>query len=184
VFGSSRNDNHPKVLLVHSYHPGYEWVASLSFGVKKALSGSGAQLETFYMDTKRNTDEEWKVAMGKKALDIVQDWKPDVVITADDNAQAYFGKHLAGMRSPSVVFCGVNRPVETYNYPKPNVTGVIEKPHLLETIDFFTRLVPQSDTFLFLSDNSPTSMGVVQQIQQDPKLTSFQISFALPSTFE
>ncbi len=113
----------PKVLLVHSYHPEYPWVASLSFGVKKALSGSKAQIETFYMDTKRNTSEEFKTKMGKKALAVVEDWKPDIVITADDNAQAYFGRHLAGRTTPQVVFCGVNNPIENYGQRGQDLDG-------------------------------------------------------------
>jgi ABC-type uncharacterized transport system substrate-binding protein len=85
---------------------------------------------------------------------------------------------------PALVFCGVNNPIETYNYPRPNITGVKETPHILDTIEFYRRLQPKAERFLFLSDNSPTSEGVVHYIKSNKRIGDFLVGVELPSSFE
>ncbi|MBP7933809.1 MAG: hypothetical protein KA354_04090 [Phycisphaerae bacterium] len=41
-----------RVLLVHSCHPEYPWVDSVTQGVKAAMQGTRLALEVLYMDTK------------------------------------------------------------------------------------------------------------------------------------
>ena len=154
-----------KVLLVHSYHTGYPWVDAITQGAKRALAGSHAELEILYMDTKRKTSEEWKHQAGKRADDVVAEWQPDVVITADDNAQQYFAKNYAGRVSPQFVFCGVNAKPEKYGYPASNITGVLERPHYAETLRQLQQLVPDAKRVALLSDDSPTSAGAIEFIK-------------------
>ena len=49
--------NSKKILLLHSYHKEYPWVAAITAGVHKALAGQDIILNTFYMDTKRNPSD-------------------------------------------------------------------------------------------------------------------------------
>ena len=53
-----------KILLVHSYHAEYPWVDSITKGVQATLEGTGVDLDIFYMDTKRKTEEAWKFDPG------------------------------------------------------------------------------------------------------------------------
>ena len=124
-----------KVLLVHSYHAGYLWTDDITRGVKKGLAGSRAELEIFYMDTKRNPGEVWKIQAGKLAKKRVAETKPNVVITADENAQAYFAKDYVGQAYPQIVFCGVNAEASKYGYPASNVTGILERPYFVQSFD-------------------------------------------------
>ena len=107
------------MLLVESYHEGYPWVDSVDKGVRQGFEGTGVQLQIFYMDTKRNTGAQYATEAGNRAKELVNTFRPDVVITVDDNAQTYFAKEYAGKPSPQIVFCGVNaEPGATdYNFP-------------------------------------------------------------------
>lgn len=153
-----------KALLVHSYHSGYPWVDAITRGVQSGLANSGVELDVFYMDTKRQTDEPWKARAGKLAAQKVEQWAPDVVITADDNAQQYFGRQLVDGKLP-LVFCGVNAEPSQYGYPATNVTGVIERPFFKETLVFLQQIRPIHKVAV-LSCEDNTSRGAINFIKE------------------
>ena len=171
-----------KILVVQSYSNDYEWVNDISDGINDILDGKDIELEIYYMDTKRKTDEAWKEESGKIALKKVTDWQPDVVIAADDNAQKYFAKNLVGKSKPMVVFCGVNADPSEYGYPAKNVTGILERPHFTATLRQFKRIVPTANQIVVISDNSATSAGAIEYMKKQK--TEFDIvSWNLLSTF-
>ncbi|MCS7009995.1 MAG: ABC transporter substrate-binding protein [Anaerolineales bacterium] len=121
-----------KILWVDSYHAGYEWSDGIERGLRSILEPSGAQLEIFRMDTKRNPDLCQQA--GQQAWQTIQTFQPDVVIATDDNAQKCLVlPYLKGTELP-VIFAGVNWSVSEYKYPAPNVTGMIE-------VDLIDRLI-------------------------------------------
>jgi len=158
-----------KILLLHSYHPEYPWVASITSGVNEALQGKNVELEIFYMDTKRKTSQEWKVQAGKLAQEKIASFDPDVVIAADDNAQIFVTQKYAGKKRPFFVFCGVNGEPEDYGFPASNVTGLIERPLFKEAIDYARQFDPHIKTVAVLSDDGPTSVGTLNyMLSQEP----------------
>lgn len=127
-----------KVLYVDSYHRGYEWSDDIAKGVMLAFraklndddtvdnSHSSVELKIFRMDTKRTPDEEHKENVALKAKDIIDWWKPDVVITSDDNAAKYLlMTHYKNATLP-FVFCGINFDASKYGLPYSNATGMVE----------------------------------------------------------
>lgn len=170
-----------KLLLVHSYHPEYPWVHSITEGVRQGLKGSGVVLDVFYMDTKRRTDEAWKKEAGELARQKVSEWQPDVVITSDDNAQQYFALSYVGGELP-IVFCGVNSDPSKYGYPATNVTGVIERPHFNDTIEFVNEFKPIR-RIAMLSSDDPTSVGTHSYMKQLP-LDFEVLEFRMESDFD
>ena len=146
-----------KVLIVHSYNREYAWTYRIAIDIDKGLGDLPIESLTFYMDTKRHTDEASKVAAGQKAADIVTDWKPDMVIASDDNAQKYFASRYAGKAEPQVVFCGVNGDAKDYGYPASNVTGVVERPYFEETLKLLATLRPGFKRIAIISENTETS---------------------------
>jgi ABC-type uncharacterized transport system substrate-binding protein len=130
-----------RMLLVHSYHQGYRWCDTITEGVRSTIEGSGLQLDVCYMDTKRHTDDAWKVAAGHRAKQRVDRVHPDVILAADDEAQRYFAGGYLNTAMP-VVFTGVDADPSKYGYPAANVTGVIERAHFKESLDLAKRLRP------------------------------------------
>jgi len=123
-----------KILFVNSYHEGYEWSDGIETGVREVLDGTGVDLRFFRMDTKRDDSEEFGREAGRRAKAFLDDFKPDVLIAADDNAQKYLVvPYVKGTDLP-VVFCGVNWDASMYGYPAPNVTGMIELDMIQELV--------------------------------------------------
>jgi ABC-type uncharacterized transport system substrate-binding protein len=83
-------------------------------------------LQTFYMDTKRNSDETDKRSAAKQAMKLIENWNPDIVITSDDNAVKYLVTPMLKHSALPIVFSGVNWDAREYNLPKNQVTGMIE----------------------------------------------------------
>ncbi|MDH5256425.1 MAG: hypothetical protein OEX07_00400 [Gammaproteobacteria bacterium] len=114
-----------KCVLVMSYHKGYEWNDGIESGVIEKLAGV-CQLKKIYMDTKRNTGVVFGKAAGSKAKRIIDKFKPDILIAADDNASRYLVQRFYKDSSLPVIFCGVNWSAEEYGYPYQNATGMVE----------------------------------------------------------
>ncbi len=149
-----------RILIVHSYHENQaNHVGMMRAGVDEVLEHSGFQIKHFYMDTKRDNSPEWMTISGKLALDVVEMWRPDLVIAFDDNAQKYFAKFLANKENaPLVVFSGVNADPAKYGFPASNVTGVLERPNVLESLVLLDKIYPKKiKKMLFLSDKTPTT---------------------------
>lgn len=115
-----------KVLYIDSYHEGYAWSDGIEKGVKKGLEGTGVELKVFRMDTKRNGSDEFKKQSGLKAKAFIEEFKPDVVIAADDNASQHIIVPFYKDGALPFVFCGVNWEASAYGFPCKNVTGMLE----------------------------------------------------------
>jgi ABC-type uncharacterized transport system substrate-binding protein len=174
-----------KVLVVHSYHYEYEWVSTISRGIKREFEkAQNVRVETLFMDTKRNTSEQWKEEAGRKARSLISEWDPDVVITIDDNAQMYVGSYFVGRSRPSIIFCGVNGAASQYGYPASNATGILERPHMRQSVKLLERITGGIDRIAIISDNSPTSRGAVQYMRNNAgSMEQDVISYDMPTTF-
>ncbi len=163
-----------RVLLVHSYHPEYPWVDTLTQGAKATIEGTGLEMDIFYMDTKRHTDEAWKIEAGKRAKTKVDEYHPDVVLAFDDDAQQYFAKAYVNTALP-IVFSGVDADPSKYGYPAANVTGVIERPHFKESLALAQQIRPIK-RIAILSCNDSTSvvaLGFMKQEQLDVEVAEW-----------
>ena len=124
-----------KVLYVDSYHADYIWSADLLRGVKTVLDQRrDIDLRVYYMDTKRNKSVDQAIEAALAAKRIIEDWRPDVVIAADDNASRYLVAPFYKFSPVPFVFCGLNWDAELYGFPLPNVTGMLEVPLFEDTL--------------------------------------------------
>lgn len=114
-----------RCLFVSSYHQGYAWSDGVEEGLRSVLDGR-CEIKQFDMDTKRHKSTENKIQAAEQARQLIEQWQPDVVITADDNAAKYLvAKHYRNSSLP-FVFSGVNWSASEYGFPYPNVTGIVE----------------------------------------------------------
>ena len=126
-----------KILWVDSYHQGYEWSDEMEKGIREVLYESGVNLKIFRMDSKRNDTVAYGWEAGLRAKDAVQEFKPDVVIASDDNAQKFLVVPFLKESKLPVVFCGVNWDASIYGYPTANITGMIEEDLVSEMLKKF-----------------------------------------------
>ncbi len=153
-----------RVLVVMSYEQGYPWVQAIKKGIDQTLS-SCCEIRYFYMDTKKN------LAAGKQkaeeAYTLFLQWQPDGVIAADDNAQSMFVlPYLYQKVETPVMFCGVNAEPEQYGYPGTNISGILERLHIRESIAFARQLAPVKSV-CFIMKESPVAELVSNQINQE-----------------
>jgi hypothetical protein len=150
-----------RVYVVHSYHEGQvEHVEEMSRGIRDALQDAGVELEFFYMDSKQHTDEAWKRDAGRRALRRAAEFKPDVVLTMDDDAQKFFAvQYSARPDTAPLVFSGVNGEAADYGFPKDNVTGILERPILTESVELLQKISPDVRKLVLLGDSTPTTTG-------------------------
>lgn len=128
----------PRVLFVNSYHAGYAWSDGIeqavldTLGVKGPPNGpldasaSAVEIRFFRMDTKRKPAAEQVRAAVEEARNLIDQWRPAVVIASDDNASKHLiAPYYLGAELP-FVFCGVNWDAGPYGFPAANVTGMVE----------------------------------------------------------
>jgi ABC-type uncharacterized transport system substrate-binding protein len=157
-----------KVLFVDSYHRGYEWSDAVTNGIlltfKTKLneddttdnSKSQVDLKIFRMDTKHNISEGFKKAAALEAKDLIESWKPDVVITSDDNAFKYLIMPYYKDADMPIVFCGLNWDASVYGAPYSNTTGMVEVA-LIKELMKEVRLYSHGNRIGFLAGNEVTS---------------------------
>lgn len=143
-----------RLLIIDSYHEGYPWSEGILQGALKTLgvtrapdgglddSKSSVTVFITRMDTKRNTSDQFHREAGQKVKALIDSWKPDIVIAADDNASKFvIVPYFRGADLP-FVFCGVNWDASAYGFPARNVTGMLEVsliPSMLTALSPFVR---------------------------------------------
>lgn len=148
-----------------SFDSPWRWTDGQFAGFKEGLGEPGAEYRVFQMDVKRNSTREAKERKGSEARALIDAWKPDLVYTSDDDAQDYVTRHYAGKPLP-FVFSGVNKhPREHGIEGVPNVTGVLEHEHFVESIRLIQSLVPTARRIAVLSDTGPHWTPVIARIR-------------------
>jgi len=154
-----------RVLVVMSYHESYSWSREIREGIDSVLAGS-CELHYVYLDTKN--DYSGGAEKAKRFFDYYRSLRPDGVIAADDAAQSLFVvPYLKDKVKTPVMFCGINKDAAEYGYPASNVSGILERAHMKESIAFLQQLVPTVKTFCCLMKEDPSSWGLLQQIRRE-----------------
>jgi ABC-type uncharacterized transport system substrate-binding protein len=150
-----------KCLYVSSYHKGYEWSDGVERGLVAELEGK-CEFKQFDMDVKRNGSEEFKKAAALRAKEMIESFKPDVVIVSDDAAVEYLVVPYYKDSALPIIFCGVNWSAEKYGLPFKNVTGMIEVSPITAQINVAKATIPNLKKVYYLdSDNSTGQKSVV-----------------------
>ena len=143
-------------LFLASYHKGYEWQDGIEEGIRSTL-GNRCTIEAFYLDTKRNTDEDYAKATARKARQLIDSMRPDVVIAVDDNASRYVIEPFYRDSDIPFVFCGVNWSAEKYGFPYPNVTGMLEIISIDPLLKVIQTVLPEASSGIFIGGDVPST---------------------------
>lgn len=166
-----------KVLAVMSYHDGMPWENDIREGIERELKGA-CDVRYVYMNTKNNP--AGGAEMAKEAFRLYQEFQPDGVIAADDDAQLLFVvPYLKDRVKTPVIFCGVNADPREYGFPSSNVTGILERAHFRESIAFLQQMLPNVKSVGFMVTDNQTGWGYVKQIDQEAAgypIRSFTVS--------
>lgn len=162
---------HPKVLVLHSYHVGLPWTDSLQEGL---LSGLGEQvahtnLYIEYLDAlrfpKNSESEENAFAHELKkrfgSVDI------DILVATDDPAYNFLLVHRDRLwPGKPLLFAGVNniRPENLEGLPL--VAGVAESPDFLANLRLMQKLHPAIERLVVVGDATKTFTSNLEALQK------------------
>ena len=171
-----------QILVIHSYHESWTWNQDIQDGIVEGLYREGYQqgvdyeLETFYMDTKVTyTTAEQIEERAALALDLIDEFDPDIVFVNDDNALKYVAVAYTQDHPQSAlpfVFCGINvdpsvyAPIESLDHPRGTITGTLERFPYGEAFALTRRLSPDAQSIVLLADSSTSSDAVVDNFKQ------------------
>lgn len=137
--GSAHAQRQATILHVNSYHEGFEWSDRLARGLNGRLITEAVSLNTVYLDAYRRPRSVDILSQARKVKTIIEELKPDIVITSDDAAFRFIVDQHLNLTSLPVIFSGVNHQVPKAKYPSDNVTGITETAHIKTLVDLLSR---------------------------------------------
>ena len=164
IFGfttGARADHSPKVLVLHSYHQGFDWTDSIHKAVVDTLRTEVPNAEVFveYMNTKRQPVEIMSSHLRDLYRRVYWNVRFDVIIATDNNALDFLLQYRDRLfRGVPVVFCGVNNVSEYVFAPDSGYTGVREDIDIASTIAVALKLHPETRTLAVVADDTETSL--------------------------
>ena len=168
IFFTYANLQKPRVLILHSYSTSFTWVRDINVGLQRVLSKKPYKIQYHYMDTKRHPEPEFKEKAANIAIQKINDWEPDVIITIDDNAQSLVAQKYTNDPKMKIVFTGVNAEPEAYGFDRAmNASGLLERIPFESIKEAFVQILPADRRrIVHYSDSSPTSQAVHREIDK------------------
>jgi ABC-type uncharacterized transport system substrate-binding protein len=173
-----------RVYIVASYEKNHVCGWPQEQGVIKGLvqegwiDGINLNVKSYHMDTKRtNTTPEAMQGVAAEVLREIDSFKPDVIVTLDDNAFREVGLPMAGRQDIAAVFSGMNGQPEMYNArkhfmnsrekPGNNITGVYEKLYVVRSMRVMESAVAglTGSKIVGITDYSPTGNAITRQFE-------------------
>jgi ABC-type uncharacterized transport system substrate-binding protein len=170
-----------KCLFVSSYKAGYEWSDGVERGLRSVLAGN-CEIRQFDMDTKLYKSPEENIQRALMAKAIIEEWQPDIVISADDNAAKYLVQPYYRDAALPIVFCGVNWTVKEYGFPYSNVTGMIEVAPIVPTLERAGEIVPNLKRAFYIGADTLTEKKNLDRFQEASALVGLHLEWALVGT--
>jgi len=167
---SSAQDDGKNILILNSYHPGFDWSDKEIEGIQAVLPPD-VNLVVEYMDTKRLADNDYFNTLFEIYKRKYQHETFDSIVTLDDNAFDFtlkFGDRL--FPHTPIVFGGVNHFDDTMIAGHDQVTGVVENINHSGTLDIALKLHPDTQKLLIITDQTTTGQihrAYLEQLNQD-----------------
>jgi ABC-type uncharacterized transport system substrate-binding protein len=185
LIGSGCGHSPRRILYINSYQEGYAPSDEKMLAVQQAVAAQpNIVLKIFFLDAQRRRDEKSFQSKVDEALRTVDDFKPDVIIAADDDAVKYVVAPRFRKGRIPVVFCGVDWTCQQYGLPTAQVTGILETPPVRETVQALRQSDPAIRTCFVLSGNSVSDRKNVKTLETILREEGLQSETLLVNSFE
>ena len=148
-----------QILIINSYHKGFQWSDELINGVEKSL-GDKNNVETtiLYMDSKRIASPEYYEKLKDLYKLQLEKRKYDLVLLVDKFAYEFALKNYKDLfTNERLVFSGIEQYdaslVEKYGLTG-KISGILEKRAIGDTIDIINRMMPKLKKLHIINDFS------------------------------
>lgn len=133
------NHQKPRMLVLHGFSEEGPWEQAFNRGFEQELSRHLEPLSVrwrYMMFSQYLSPRQWRAA-SLRSREFIDSWRPDVLVTVGEEAQAFVGRHYAGHETPKIVYSMGEDP-ELFGYRMAaNVTGVHESLPLDQMLDIF-----------------------------------------------
>ncbi len=161
-------DPAPHVLILNSYHRGYNWTDEQSDAMLKFIRAAApaSNQDVVYMDWKRFPFPETLDDLASTLKHRYQNSKIDLILTTDDAALIFALKHRKELLSNApIVYSGVfESSAKEYTANERNVTGVYEAVDPEGTLRVAMRLNPKYRHVYIIHDSTETSLELEKEI--------------------
>ena len=148
------------ILLINSYHIGYDWSDSLTQGVRAYLDQAEIDydLHIKYLDSKRIPNPEIWQNTFTNALASHPEGFFDLIILADNNAlHTAISLNNETLEDIPLVFCGINNFSDKMIEARDrNITGIAQNPPVKQSIELIQKVFPGTDEVAIVVDNTVT----------------------------
>ncbi len=172
-----------KVLVVFSYEDIHQNTINCKKSIELVL-GNFCEIRYFFMNTKMDFNGGPEKA--RQAYALYQEFQPDGVIATEDDAQSMFVvPYLKDKVKIPIMFCGVNAEPEKYGYPTSNISGILERLHIRESLTLLQQLIPSVKTAGFMLKESPVAVFISSQINKEANTYSaVSVGVTYPKTLK
>lgn len=146
------------VFFVHSYHSQFPWVKEYITAFKETLNSES--LLEYEMDTKRLSKEHHS-KKANEALTLIRNYRPKIVVTADDNALKLVGAETLKLNIP-IVFLGVNANPRSYISLSSKVAGILERPLFQRGVIQLRKIIPHTKKVMILTEQGTTTDAIIE----------------------
>jgi len=162
------NHQKPRILVLHSYTEAGLWEQAFNRGVQAELTKNLAPISVrwHYMSfTNEVGKTDWDDA-GKQARQIIDSYRPDVLMSIGEEAQEYVGRHYAGQANIRIAYATSEDPAKYGYQTAHNVTGVKEVLPLAQIVEVLRQLGRPSLRIRVLGMDDPTGQAERDQVQE------------------
>ena len=157
------------ILLLHSYHRGYEWTRNITMSMEAVLAREIPDAELFVeeMDTKRHPPAQLFPQLQSFYSQKYAGYNFDAILCSDDNALNFlltYGDDL--FPHVPVVFCGINNFDDGRLAGHQNYTGVVQAIDYAGTLELALALHPATRQVALVGDRTPSALANLQQLRE------------------
>ena len=163
----SHANGRKKLLILHSYSPGYKWTDDIIKGIAAATGEAREKisLQNEFMGAKWADDEEYFQLLFKTFKHKFQWAGFDAIITTDNDAFDFILRYRDELfPGTPVIFCGVNQFQPSQLRGAKGFTGVTEVVNIKATLDLALKLHPKTRQIAFINDTTTTGRVVHNRI--------------------
>ncbi|MCX7770324.1 MAG: PAS domain S-box protein [Proteobacteria bacterium] len=177
-----------KILIIHSYHSGYEWTDGIQKGLLDVLSKNNIELFFEFMDLNRQKkteeylsklEEFYKLKYGNQKIDLL--------ILVDDDALEFVLKRRDRLfNNIPIVFCGINDFKPDIIRGHKNITGVNEEKSIKETIKLALKISGNPKKVYVIAGDRLSERRNLEQFKSEAKtlLKGVEVSYLNTLEFE
>jgi hypothetical protein len=163
------NVTKPRILVLHSAAQDSPWVQQVDRGMREALKQNRrpVSVEWNYLGLGAPAFLRSPEEASAQARRAIEQFKPDVLIAVDDEANSLVARDYVGRETPRILYVSVDRPPAAFGYQgAQNVSGIAEQLPWGAVRDAVTDLFPgRSPTAAVVGVDNETDRAELAQLE-------------------